>query len=188
MARHPAIPLFDYSITAFPPMLAALTRERPLSLFWLDVNRASQLFGYRLRYYTSPNADVQITVALNEWLARLAAAAPPQLKLMGTGGDEVLVIAEDDDLDHPAVTAVCAMIEASQAPGIRQGNTPGRKPLTVACGGLRAEVGADGHAVLATLTEATRHAKRLSGNDAQLRSVVCWMGRDFVLESPGVDD
>jgi hypothetical protein len=169
--------------------VAKLAKDRPVSLFWIDVNRASHLFGYRIRNQANVNGEVRITVALNAWLERLANARPPQLTLSGTGGDEVLIVDQGEDIEA-SLAAVSRLIEAGQAPSIYEGVSPrvtlACEPLTMACGGLRTVPGAAGHELLGDLLSNVRQAKVI-GSQGRLHSVLCFMGRPIAIRHPDDD-
>lgn len=177
-----------FSAPGAPDLLEKFASEGAVGLFWLDVNDATHLLDpNRIRMSHIPNGNPQITAALDAWLDRLVKARTPTVKLLTTGGDEVLVVVSPFEV----VGIVGALIEASQLPGKtgEHGETV-IAPLTVGCGGIAAPKGAGGQWLLDALSEGTRRAKRLGKTARPIRSVICFSRDgsswdDYVLEPPG---
>ena len=187
MAQHLAIPQFSMALGDLTAMFARLAKDRPVSLFWIDVNRASHLFGFRIRNQSNVNGEVRITTALNGWLAHLVEACPPRLKLSGSGGDEVLVVDEGEDQEG-GLAAVRKLILAAQEATVFEGVPPRvtmvRSSLTMACGGIRAEQGSAGYGTLESIMTNVRQAKVVGTQGSLNNSAICWMGANTILPHP----
>ncbi len=184
MSSHPSIPIL---CPPFAPKFAKFANEGPVRLWFLDVNNATYLLDpNRIRMSHVPSANAGVTALLNAWLGRLFDACPPGVRLMTSGGDEVLAIAPPE----LPVAAIGAMIEASQAPGKMSPLGEVLLPsLTVGCAGIVVGPGSDGEWISTTLTVGYRRAKHVGKSMQPKRSAICTSSdgiiwEDYVLAAP----